>query len=267
MSGSDRGARRHDPRVVDELRFHRDRLVEDYIAAGMTRAEAERRAFLEFGNVATIEESVRDVRGRWLDDFAKDLVYALRTLRRSPGFSFVAVLSLALGIGANAAIFSLISGVMLRALPVHEPGRLVQITRLLNGRPGQVSYPVVRDIPRQHHVHLGRLRAAVRHADGCDRRQRGDRRRRLRFGLLLHGARDRAGRRAPARAVGRCAVAASPAAVISDRYWQRRFGGSPAAIGTSVTIRDRIFTIVGVTPPSFTAPAWEVRPTSCCRSR
>ena len=115
---------RRDPRIADEIRFHRDRLIEGYVASGMDRSEAERRAFLEFGNAVAIEESVRDARGRWLDDLSKDLAYALRTLRRSPGFSFVAVLSLALGIGANAAIFSLISAVMLRTLPVKDPSRL-----------------------------------------------------------------------------------------------------------------------------------------------
>src|SRR6266542_2969836 len=113
--------RRRDPRVGDEVRFHRDQLIEDYIAAGMDRRAAERRAFLEFGNVTQIEEACRDVRGRWLDDLAGDLRYTLRTLRRNPGFSAVAVLSLALGIGANAAIFTLINAVMLRALPVSEP--------------------------------------------------------------------------------------------------------------------------------------------------
>jgi len=75
--------RRRDPRIADEIRFHRDRLIEEYVAGGMNRRHAERRAFLEFGNAMAIEESVRDVRGRWLNDLAKDLIYAWRTLRRS----------------------------------------------------------------------------------------------------------------------------------------------------------------------------------------
>src|SRR5439155_19375237 len=83
-----------------------------------------------------------DARGRWLDDLGKDLRYAFRTLRRNRAFAAVAVLSLALGIGANAAIFSLINAVMLRTLPVKEPNRLVQLTRMLAGRPGNVSYPL-----------------------------------------------------------------------------------------------------------------------------
>jgi putative ABC transport system permease protein len=72
--------RRRDPRIRDEIAFHRDRLIDDYVAAGMDRKEAEHRAFLEFGNPAQIEESVRDVRGRWLDDLGRDLRYAARTL-------------------------------------------------------------------------------------------------------------------------------------------------------------------------------------------
>src|SRR5262245_60502013 len=133
--------RRRDPRIGDEIRFHRERLIDDYMAAGMDRADAERRAFLELGNAPQIEEAVRDVRGPWLDDFWRDLRYALRALSRNRGFAAVAVLSLALGIGANAAIFSLINAVMLRALPVKEPDRLVQIARLsTEGRSYPLSY-------------------------------------------------------------------------------------------------------------------------------
>src|SRR5688572_21315628 len=133
--------RRRDPRIRDEIQFHRDRLVDDYVAAGMNRPDAERRAFLELGNVMQIEEHVKDVRGRWLEDFGKDMRYAVRTLRRNRGFATVAVLSLALGIGANTAIFSLINAVMLRALPVQESDRLVQIGRWSpEGRARPLSY-------------------------------------------------------------------------------------------------------------------------------
>jgi predicted permease len=248
--------RRRDPRVRDEIRFHRDRMIEDYMSAGMDRGEAERRAFLEFGSVPQIEEACRDVRGRWLDDLARDLRYTLRTLRRNPWFSAIAVLSFALGIGANAAIFTVINAVMLRTLPVPAPDRLVQITRLLTsgpeqGRPGFVSYPLFERF-RDNVTSIsgafaqGTFDQAIA-IDGEDEFVTAD---------LVSGAYSSVLGIEPA--AGRLLgpdddgpSAASAAAVISDRYWQRRFGRSPAAIGKVFTIRDRLFTIVGVLPPSF----------------
>jgi len=240
---------RRDPRIDDELRFHRDRLIEDYVAAGMARADAQRRAFIEFGNAAAIGEDVRDTRGRWLDDFAKDLIYAVRTLRRSPTFAIVAVLSLALGIGANAAIFSLVNAVMLGSLPVKDPDRLVQITRTRSdGRPAQVSYPLFerfRNITSISDVFVQMSRTQT--IDIGDEEVRADIVSGTYFTVL--GLEADAGRLlVPSDDVLSPAV---PAAVISDGYWQRRFGRSSSAIGATLTIRNRVFTIVGVTPPRF----------------
>ena len=244
--------RREDPRVRDELRYHRDRLVDDYVAAGMDREAARRRAFLEFGNVPALEESVRDARGRWLADLAGDLRYAVRTLRRSPLFAAVAILSLALGIGANAAIFSVINAVMLRALPVLDPDRLVLIARISDEeRPLLVPFrffEMLRDSLASVSAitAVGELRTTVV-VDGEDELLETDLVSGSYFELL--GIQPAAGRLlSPADDV---MAPDTFAAVISDRFWQRRFGRSPGAIGKAVKVRDRVFTIVGVVPPEF----------------
>src|SRR6266700_2202804 len=102
-----------------ELRFHFDTMVADLTARGVAPEEARGRAALEFGGVAQVKEECRDARGtRGLEDLRHDVRYALRTLRRSPGFVLVSVLSLALGIGADSAVFSVIDAALLKALPV-----------------------------------------------------------------------------------------------------------------------------------------------------
>ena len=115
--------RRPDPRIHDELQFHRDRLIDDYMAAGMSRTDAARRAFLEFGNVATTAERVRDVRGRWLEDFGRDIRCAARTLRKNLGVAMTSAATLALAIGTNTAMFSVLNAVVLRPLPYRSRPR------------------------------------------------------------------------------------------------------------------------------------------------
>ena len=245
------------------MRFHRDRLIDDYVAAGVEPQEAERRAFLEFGNVAAIEEECRDVRGRWLQDIGQDLRYTLRMLRRNRVFATVVILALALGIGANTAIFSLVNAVMLEGLPVHEPDRLVQIGRIVQDVDGPARGPVPVSYRVYEHFrdNLKSVSGVFAQAtffepmpvDGQDDLVKVDAVSGSYFSVL--GIRPAAGRffvaaddvPAPANAV----------AVITDAYWQRRFGRRPDAIGTSLAIpcpcraRQRVFTIVGVTPPAY----------------
>ena len=112
----------------DELRYHFEQQVEKYVKAGMPREEALRRARLDFGGHEQLKEECRDARGvNLIETLFQDIRYGLRILARTPVISCVAILSLALGIGANTAIFSLIDTVMLRMLPVEKPEKLMQL--------------------------------------------------------------------------------------------------------------------------------------------
>jgi hypothetical protein len=241
-------------RLDKELRYHFDNLVRDFVAAGIAPEEARRRARLEFGGLEQIKDECRDVHGRLLADFAADLRYTVRNLRRSPGFLAVSVLSLALGIGANTAIFTLIDAVMLRTLPVKAPDRLVQTTRLgPKGQPYDVSYQLFHYF-RDNLKCISGAAAQMESSpaivmDGAEELVNADLVSGDHYALL--GMEPAAGRLLqPADDVISPGV---PAAVISYRYWQRRFGLAPEAIGKTFTlqIKNRIFTIVGVTPARY----------------
>src|ERR1700743_1169777 len=167
---------RQDRELNEELSAHLEMLVEEKRRQGMNEEEARRAAAVHFGGITQTEESYREGRGlHFIETFLQDLRYALRLLRRTPGFAAVVVISLALGIGANTAIFSAIDAVMLRMLPVEDPQKLVMLewhakdwpekyvedlegSSFGSGTEGQTSYsftyPQYQQFKNQNHVFL-----------------------------------------------------------------------------------------------------------------
>ena len=237
-----------------ELQYDFDLRIAALLAEGVDPQEAARRARIEFGGADEIKEDCRDARGtRWAEDFIQDSRYGLRTLRRSPVFTSVAILSLALGIGANTAIFSLMDRVMFRMMPVRQPEQLVQITRFHPPYgPVTVSYPLFQSLGKG----LGSFEGLLTHSllgvrdiaiDGNPETADFDLVSGSYYPLLgVHAVIGRTFDEDADRAPGAPAVA-----VISHRYWERRFASNPAVIGKTFRRLDTVFTIVGVTPRDF----------------
>lgn len=258
---------REDADLADELAFHIEMETKKNIAHGMTAAEAGRRARIAFGGTAQVIEEVRDARGtRLLEEFRQDGGYALRAFRHQKIFAGSVVLILALGIGANVATFTVLHALLLRSLPVPHAERLVTIgdrsrTRSVSSgspRADLASYPVYADLRDQNDVLTGLyasgrtngLDLAVPTATGAPgvEHPRG----RLVSGnyfsvLQVHAQLGRTFTGAEDRVPG-----GDPVAVISDRYWRRRFGATPSVVGRTILLNGSPYTIIGVTPPGFT---------------
>ncbi len=236
-----------------ELRSHLDAEAAEQQGQGLSTADAADAARRVLGNATLLKEDVREAWGwAWLDRLRMDLRYAFRTLRGNPGFTLTAVLSLALGIGANTAIYSLMDALLLRWLPVNKPSELVMVVWTINGvRSESFSYPVVKAL--QEHSELfsgvcGFSGNSFRVGEGAaQERVRGMWAAAAYYetlglqpqaGRLLTSEDDRSG--------------APLVAVISDGYWERRFHRDPGAVGRHVLIQGQIVTIVGVSPPGFT---------------
>jgi predicted permease len=227
-----------------------------FVAEGMSHEEASAAARRAFGNVTRAQERFYESRRvMWLDDLQRDLLYALRTLSRSPGFTAVAILTLALGIGANTAIFSLVNALMLRSLPVRHPEQLVEMLWKYPGDPRLNNYGW-KDYERlREHNHVftdliamspGRLQVTGRTlgpevVDGVYVPGNF-------FDVL--GVRPAIGRLIgpPDDQIGSARVAV---AVISWSYWQSHFNLDPAVLGKSLVVNDVPTTIIGVTPREF----------------
>ncbi|HXB73054.1 MAG TPA: ABC transporter permease [Candidatus Acidoferrales bacterium] len=230
----------------DELRLHVEQRAEHLVRTGMAPQEARRRARLELGSRETYREQCRRSAGlRWFDELRQDLRYTLRTLRKSPGFLAVAVLSLALGIGANTVVFSIVNTMLLRGLPVRSPGRIFFVQG-----PGH-SFPNYRDLRDRNTTFSGMIGYRVAQL-GIETR---DGPRRL-WGYLATGNYFDVLGVQPV--VGRFFHAeddlkpgASPYAVLSYAAWQSRFAGDAAIAGKTVRINALPYTILGVAPAGF----------------
>jgi hypothetical protein len=236
-----------------EVRFHLDQHTADLIAEGRDPQEARRQARLHLGGADQVKENCRDARGtRWLEDLWQDLRYALRTLRRKPGFAAVALCTLALGTGATTVMFTVIDGVLLKPLPYPDADRLVSLREQLENNAGEwgLAYLNFLDCARQSRStaamaawrHHGGTVSAPGEAEYVPGREVSASLFSVLGVPLLYGRAFLAEEDRPG---------GTPQAIVSYRLWQSRYGGSPEAIGARLVFDGNAFTVVGVAPPGF----------------
>ncbi len=240
----------------DELRFHMEQRTDEEIAKGHTPEEARDIARRGIQGLEQKKEECRDTRRlNTIENLGRDLRYAIRMLRKSPVFASVAVLSLALGIGANTAIFSLIDTLLLRPLPVPQPGRLVQIW--LDQGSARPSFAFTRALFEQTRANSGVFSGVFTWSDLRFQTRSGPEMIHVN-GVLASG--NYFGTLGVPAKIGRTFTAAEdvpnggkdgPVAVISDQFWLNRFQRNPAAIGRTITLDGVGFTVIGVMPKDF----------------
>jgi predicted permease len=249
---------RVDRELDDEVRGMCETLVEEKMQRGMSREHAERAATIELGRIESIKEHVRQVRaGSLLNDCSQDLRYGLRLLLRNPLFALTATLSLALGIGANTTIFSVVNALMLREIRVAEPRQLAEFFRTTNfGTGGSFSYPAYTHLRDANTVFSGVLtmsKNTVQATVEAGERQPAGRYVSGNFFDVL-GASPLVGRLLTP-ADDRADAPEGPAvAVITYGMWQREFGSLTTALDKSLRVEDVSFRIIGVLPPTFDDP-------------
>ncbi|MBV9183704.1 MAG: ABC transporter permease [Acidobacteria bacterium] len=265
-----------DQELEDELRDHLERKTEEYVSHGMTQEEARRRARIDLGGIEQTREKCRDARKiNWIQDFVRDLHFGLRMLRKSPGFTAVAILTLALGIGANTGMFTLLKVVMLQSIPVRNSNELVVLRWSANKQPQHsgfssfgdcpwrrwtnefsggcvFTYPMFEEIREHSQVFSG----VSAFAGPAPLDLSGNGRASIVQAELISG--DYFKTLGVSAAAGRTIEprdekpGADAVTVLSYAYWQGAFGGVPSAIGKSIKLNGVPFTIVGVAEQGFT---------------
>ncbi|HET9179611.1 MAG TPA: ABC transporter permease [Terriglobia bacterium] len=243
----------------EELRSHLELRAEDLEQQGLSEREAERQARVEFGGYQRYKEECREALGtRLLQELCQDIRYGLRQLRRNPGFTIVAVLTLALGIGANTAIFSVVYAALIRPLPYSEPGRLVSITEQwphlgvsgLSFIPSP-EYVDFRDRNRAFEGLAGYGGGVTLNLTGIDEPEHIEGVRVTATFFPLVGVQPFLGR---AFLPDEDRSGGPRVVVLSNGLWQRHFGSDTRIIGRSITLGDAKWTVIGVMPPSFRFP-------------
>jgi putative ABC transport system permease protein len=241
-----------------ELRAHLERKVEKYVQSGLPVEEAKRRARLDLGGIEQVKEECRDSWGvGFIEELLQDIRYGLRQLRRNPGFTSVAVLTLALGIGANTAMFSVVNGVLLRPLPYRHPGRLVQIFSTNAAWHADQMAVAGADFPfiqRQvrSFAQVALFRFSLANLTG-----------RIEPEQLwtIHVAPNFFHALGVQPALGRWFLpeegqpGKERVVILGHTLWQRVFGSDPGVLGRAITLDDKPYVVVGVMPPGFAFPA------------
>jgi len=244
--------RKFDEDFTRELDSHLAMLTDENIRRGMAPGEARRLARLRLGGSAQLEETNRELRGLpFLESLAQDVRFALRMLRKSPGFAAVAILTLALGIGANTAIFSLVDAVLLRTLPVQHPEQLRILARNYNGEPNpSMTNPLWESIRANQSIFSGTLAWGTRRFDLTNGGE-------AHFAQGLYASGSFFETLGVQPALGRlfqpsddCRGCASTV-VLSYSFWQSHFGGDPGVLGRDLPLDSHPFQIIGVAPPGF----------------
>ncbi|MGH9446867.1 MAG: ABC transporter permease, partial [Terriglobia bacterium] len=249
----------------EELQYHIELKTQDNIEAGMSPEEARYAALRAFGGVEQKKEACRDAdRLRWIEDSIRDLRFGLRQLRRNPGFTAVAVITLALGIGANTAIFSLVDVALFRPLPIAKPEQVVRLTDGATkgvSTSGFVSFPsylLYRDDSGAFSgmaAYLDRLPVNISaNSLGSER---------IDAGMVTGNYFQTLGVKA---AIGRVigpdddTLGSMPVVMLSHDFLQRRFAADAKVLGTTILVDGQQFTIVGVTPSGFGGVSFENLP-------
>ena len=250
--------------IVDELALQLESTYERARCSGASDDEARRAVLDEVPDWHALARSLRTIERRPVDNpapgavsggimtgFIQDLRYAVRGLRRSPGFAAVAIVTLALGIAATTIVYSVVDGILLRPLPIHDPDRVVMAREFINGAENSVSWPSFLDWQQRQtsFSHMAAWRGINTNLTGIGEARRLNARQMTWNALTTLGVTPLLGRDLTAEddrpGVDRVAL-------VSYRFWQRELGGESSAIGRTITLDDTPVTVVGVLPPEFT---------------